>query len=97
METETIKKRRGPRPGTQNFISVPLVDLIKLCAASISIPVNRKWAISQGYTSNMEIPPLSTVLASKEIAAAAKPMEEKMAENSSLKLQVQEIGEEDFN
>lgn len=98
------KKKRGPRPGSHNFISIPLVDLIKLCAASATIPVNRKWAESQGYVANMEIPSLSEVIGSKvavipapEPAQVVNNQEVISQESNNLRLEVREIGEEDFD
>lgn len=101
---QPVKLKRGPRPGTHNFISVPLVSLIKLCAASATIPVNRKWAESQGYVPNMEIPSLSEVIGSKVVSILVpepvqviQKQEVSPQESSNLRLEVREIGEEDFD
>lgn len=66
MNIETVKLKRGPRPGTLNMIDVPLIDLIKIFPASASIKVGRKWILAQGYKQDMEIPPLSVALAAEQ-------------------------------
>lgn len=100
----TEQKKRGPAKGSHNFISIPIVSLIKLCAASATIPVNRKWAESQGYVPNMEIPSLSEVIGSKvAVIPAPEPtqvvnsQEVVQQESNNLRLEVREIGEEDFD
>lgn len=74
MNNEPVKLKRGPKAGTTNFISVPLVDLIRLCAASCSVPVNRKWLAAQGYKPNEEIPALSQILANAPVPTVAPPV-----------------------
>lgn len=100
---QPIKKRRGPVKGTNNFIEVDLVDLIKMFHASAKVRVARKWILEQGYAPNMNIPSLSEVLAAKVSTIPQPPaqvvtnQEATPQESNNLRLEVREIGEEDFD